>query len=175
MVIVCPTTISDGVDVAIRAGAPPPDSPFLIARKLATVERVLCAAPPFTAKLGRTLSIEALATLPCIVQGTMPAHWTFDTNAGPKVISVRGRVCTNNVFAIREAAISGLGVARLPLWIVDEDLRKKRLVRILPDAPMPKIEVHGMFHRGSKGSAAIRAALDFLHTELPRRTKMERV
>jgi DNA-binding transcriptional LysR family regulator len=166
--------LADGVDLAIRAGVQPPDSPFVVARKIAKVERVLCAAPKLATKLGRNTSIEALASLPCIVQGTMPTHWSFETDEGPKVVSVHGRVRSNNVFAIREAVLSGLGVARMPLWIVDEDFRAKRLVRILPQARMPKIEVLGMFHRGSKGSAAIRAVLDYLQAELPRRSKMER-
>lgn len=166
--------LADGVDLAIRAGIQPPNSPFLVARKIALVERVLCAAPKLLPKLGRMTGIEALASLPCIVQGTMPARWSFDSDDGPKVISVRGRVRSNNVLAIREAAIAGLGVARMPLWIIDEDLRAKRLVRVLPEARMPKIEVLGMYHRGSKGSAAIRATLDFLQAELPLRAKMEK-
>jgi DNA-binding transcriptional LysR family regulator len=73
-----------------------------------------------------------------------------------------------------DAALAGLGVARLPRWIVDEDLRRKRLVQVLATAAMPLIEIYGMFHAGSKGSAAIHAVLEFLRSELPRRTTMAR-
>ncbi len=163
--------LADGVDLAIRAGMSPPDSPFVIARKLATVERLLCASPAFIAKHGRITSVDALARLPCLVQGPAPTRWSFDTSDGPASVEVEGRVRTSNVIALREAVLAGLGVARLPGWIVDDDLRKKRLVRVLATATMPIVEIYGMFHAGSKGSAAIRAVLDFLQDELPRRTK----
>lgn len=161
--------LGDGVDLAIRAGLRPPDSPFVIARKLATAERVLCASPAFLAKY-RISSLAALARVPCVVQGPPPTRWSFDGTT----IEVDGRMRTTNVIALRDAVLAGLGVGRLPLWIVDEDLKKKRLVRVLEDAAMPIIEIYGMFHAGSKGSAAIRAVLDFLHDELPRRTTMSR-
>jgi DNA-binding transcriptional LysR family regulator len=127
------------------------------------------------AKHGALRSIDALGRVPCVLQGPAPTSWTFETEDGPKVVEVSGRVRTNNVFSIREAVVAGAGVARLPLWIVDDDLRRRRLVRVLPEMSMPVIEVVGMFHVGSKGSAAIRATLDFLQEELPRRTKMRRV
>ncbi|HPH69325.1 MAG TPA: LysR substrate-binding domain-containing protein [Kofleriaceae bacterium] len=76
--------------------------------------------------------------------------------------------------ARRNATLAGLGVARLPTWIVADDLAKKRLVRVLPTVTMPIIEIYGMFHAGSKGSTAIHAVLDFLRTELPRRPTMVR-
>jgi DNA-binding transcriptional LysR family regulator len=167
--------LTDGVDLAIRAGVAPPDSPFIIARKLATVERVLCAAPALLARHGRVPSLDALPSFPCVVQGASPARWSFEAPTGPKLILVDGRLRTNNVFAIREAAIEGLGIARLPRWIVDEDLKRRRLVVVLPEAVMPRIDVLGMFHRGSRDSAAIQAAIAFLQAELPRRTKMQSI
>lgn len=167
--------LSDGVDLAIRAGVAPPDSPFIIARKLATVERMLCASPALLARHGRLSSLDDLPSFPCVVQGPSPARWSFDTPTGPKLILVDGRMRTNNVFAVREAAIEGLGIARLPRWIVDEDLKRRRLVAVLPEAQMPKIDVLAMFHRGSRDSATIQSAIAFLKAELPRRTKMQSI
>ena len=166
--------LGDGVDLAIRAGVQPPDSPFVIARKLATVDRVLCASPAFLARSGRIASVAALARLPCLIQGPAPTRWSFDTPEGPATVEVDGRVRTTNVIALREAVLAGLGVARLPSWIIEDDLRKKRVVRVLETAAMPVIEIYGMFHAGSKGSTAIHAVIDFLKAELPRRTKMSR-
>ncbi|HEX2674004.1 MAG TPA: LysR family transcriptional regulator, partial [Polyangiaceae bacterium] len=39
--------IRDGVDIAVRAGRLPPDSPFIVGRKIASFERVVCASPKF--------------------------------------------------------------------------------------------------------------------------------
>jgi DNA-binding transcriptional LysR family regulator len=168
--------VNDGVDLAIRAGVPPPDSPFVVARKLMTVERVLCAAPAFLAKHPKISTVASLGGLPCVLQGPAPApqKWAFETPSGPEVVSVRGRVRTNNVVALRAAVVAGAGVARLPLWIVYEDLEKRRLVRLLPEASMPLIEVFAMFHRGAKGSAAVQAVVSFLRDRLPQATSAAR-
>ncbi len=164
--------LTDGVDIAIRAGARPPDSPYIMARKLGTFERVLCASTEFIAKHGVIRSIDGLQKIPCVLQGPAPTMWSFETKDGPQVIELCGRLRVNNVFSIREAVIAGLGVARLPRWIVDEDLKRKRLLRVLPEAVMPQIEIFAMYHSGAKGSGAIRATLDYLQQELPRRTQM---
>ena len=166
--------LGDGVDLAIRAGLRPPDSPFVIARRLATIDRVLCASPAFIARHGRITTIAALARVPCVVQGPAPTRWSFDLPDGPTTVEVDGRVRSTSVIALRQAVLAGLGVARLPRFIVEEDLRKKRLARVLETAAMPIVEIFGMFHAGSKGSAAIRAVLDFLHDQLPRLTTMAR-
>jgi DNA-binding transcriptional LysR family regulator len=174
--------LGDGVDLAIRAGAVPPDSPNVVARKLAIIDRVLCATPSFLAR-HRVASVDALAQVPCVVQGSN-TRWTFDSGPGkaadpsvpsPRVIDVRGRFHTNSIIALREAILGSVGVGRIPLWIADEDLQKRRLVQVLPELTLRPLDVFGMFHTSSRGSAAIHAALDFLARELPRRTKMRRV
>jgi DNA-binding transcriptional LysR family regulator len=53
--------LEDGVDIAIRAGRPPPDSPFVVSRPLATFERAVCASPKLRAKCSR---IDSVAQLP---------------------------------------------------------------------------------------------------------------
>ena len=164
--------LGDGIDVAIRAGVGPPDSPFIIARKLASVERVLCVAPEFLAKHAKISTVESLSNVPCVLQGPAPTQWSFLSTTGTQTwVPVDGRFRTNNVFALREAALAGAGVARLPSWLVDDDIRRKRLVRVLPSIAMPQIDVFGMFHQGSKGSAAIQVLLGFLQNELPGRMK----
>lgn len=173
--------LGDGVDLAIRAGAVPPDSPNVVARKLAIIDRVLCATPSFLAR-HRVASVDALARVPCVVQGGS-TKWIFDPAPGkasepsppPRVIDVRGRFQTNSITALREAILGSVGVGRLPLWIADEDLQKRRLVQVLPELTLRSLDVFGMFLTSSRGSAAIHAVLDFLARELPRRTKMRRV
>ena len=127
------------------------------------MERVLCASPAFVAKHSKLNSIEALGRVPCVVQGNT-TRWVFESgeNQEANVIDVRGRFGTNSILALREAILGGAGVGRLPLWLADDDLKKKRLVRVLPQLSLPPADVYGMFHEGSRGSAAIHAALEFL-------------
>lgn len=171
--------VGDGVDLAIRAGIQPPDSPNIVSRKVAVIDRVMCASPAFLAK-HRVTSLASLARVPCVVQGNT-TQWNFEPIESTKGsagdaqlnrVEVQGRFRTNSILALREAILGGVGVGRLPLWIADEDLKKKRLIAVIPERKLQAIEVFGIFHRGSRGSNAIHAALEFLQDELPKRTKM---
>lgn len=164
--------LAEGVDLAIRAGVRPPDSPFLSARRIATLRRVVCAAPALLARHRRIHAVEDLACMPCVLQGAPPTLWTFETPSGLQEVKVDGRFRSNNIFAMREAALAGLGVARLPEWIMADDLTAKRLVPVLPQLTVPLVEIFGVYHHSARGSAAIQTVLDFLQRELPGRAQL---
>jgi len=159
--------LGEGVDLAVRVGVTPPDSPFLVARRLATYERVLCATPAFLKKHGPVKGVEALASIPCVILGGA-TRWQFETVEGPKSVMVEGRVRSNNVLALRQAALAGLGVAELPHWLVVGDLKARRLVRILEGVVPARVSVLGLVHVEARRSNALRLVQDFLATELPR-------
>jgi DNA-binding transcriptional LysR family regulator len=153
--------VKEGVDLAIRA-APPPDRASLVSRELATYSRVVCAAPSFLARHGAIDSLEALAAAPCILHGCGPAVWNFETPQGQRSITVDGPLCTNNVVIIRDAVRAGLGVAWLPNYVIDDELKDGRLVRLFPEAKLPLIRVFGIMPKQARQTATVRAALDFL-------------
>ena len=160
--------LADGVDIAVRAGATPPDSASIVARRLGAYARALCASPKFLAKHGPITSVAALASVPCVLHGTGPTAWTFETPTGPESVFVDGRMRTNNLLVVRHAVLQGAGIGWLPHWLVAEDLRKRRLVRVLEGAVQPSIEIFGLFHKQARGAGAIRAVLDYF-TEALRR------
>jgi len=160
--------LEDGVDVAVRAGRAPPDSPFVVARRLATFERVLCASPQLLAKTGRIDEVAKLAELPCVLHGAAPTAWEFQTADGRESVTVDGRLRTNNLVAVRDAVVAGLGIGWLPSWLAHADLRGRRLKRILDGTTMPAIDVYGLFYPQGRANGAVRAVLDCLASELPR-------
>ncbi len=161
--------LEDGVDLAVRAGRAPPDSPFVVARRLGTFERVVCAAPRLLAKTGRIDEVAKLARLPCVLHGTAPAQWGFQTARGLESVTVDGRLRTNNLLAVRDAVVAGLGIGWLPSWLAEADLRARRLERVLDGAEMPAVDVYALFHAQGRAGGAVRAVLDCLASELPRR------
>ena len=120
-------------DLALRVGVPPPDSPFVAARRLASYERVLCATPVFVKKHGPIKRIDSLSGIPCVILGNAPARWQFDTAEGVQSVAVEGRVRSNNVLALRDAALAGLGVVQLPRWLVVDPGPLRRSF-VVPDA-----------------------------------------
>jgi DNA-binding transcriptional LysR family regulator len=162
--------LADGIDIAVRIDVELHSSPFLVARKIASFERILCAAPSFLKHHGGLVSIAGLAHIPCILEGgPRQKSWCFETSSGFESVTVQGRVRTDNVLAAREVLIAGAGVGWLPCWLAREECRSGRLKRVLPDAKVAPVTVYLLTHKQVPGSrATVRAVVDYLATELPR-------
>lgn len=135
--------VGERVDVAVRVTSSPP--PAFVARQVGVLQRVLCASPAYlrTRKAPRTPS--DLADHSCLVMPTASAEpsWTFTTAGGAsESVRVEARLRVNSTLSLHEAAKAGLGVAELPRYLVDDDLRARRLVTIL-DAFAPT--EHGIY------------------------------
>jgi DNA-binding transcriptional LysR family regulator len=167
--------VGEGVDVAIRAGAPPPDSTAYVAQPLFAMERQLVAAPSWLKRHGVPTRPEQLAGAECLVQVTSAGNvvrWSLRrTGRGgvvdQRVIDVPSRVRTNAPLALRELALDGLGVAYLPDWLVSEDLEKGRLRRVLPEWSSVPGTAWAIYRSELRGAPRIRALLAALPTENP--------
>ncbi len=128
--------IEAGIDLALRVGSLPDSG--LKARRLAAHRRVLCASPD-ALRQEPPADPSALAGRSCLVPLTGPGQrWYFrprvSSGEGDRLdgqVTVRGRLCTTDLEAMRQAALAGLGIALLPDWLVATDLRAGRLVIVL--------------------------------------------
>jgi DNA-binding transcriptional LysR family regulator len=75
---------------------------------------------------------------------------------------VSGLYLANNADVLRTTALAGGGVILLPTFIVGDDLRAGRLVRLLPDYPPPEQGLHALYPAGRHLSAKVRSFVDFL-------------
>lgn len=154
--------LGEGVDLAIRVGVAPPDSPFIVARKLASFERILCASPVFLERHDPIETIDDLVRVPCITQSNASTGWKFVEAEGSRTIDVQGRVRTNTILAARDAALAGVGVALAPCWMVKSEIETGKLIRVLPDSRMVPVDVYGLVHHAARGSQTLRVMLDHL-------------
>ena len=127
--------VEGGFDIAIRNSALKDSS--LIAKKLATDDRKLCASPEYLAKYGEPKSPEELKHHQCITLTGLD-NWEFETpNGNGKVkFKVKGRFRTDNGEAIRDACINGLGITINSNWSAYEEINNGKLVHILKDYPL---------------------------------------
>jgi DNA-binding transcriptional LysR family regulator len=89
--------------------------------------------------------------------------WRFLLPNGETLSSpVAGTLCTDSAEVLLEAALSGLGVALLPLWAAAEALRAGSLVRLLADHPLPVAAIHAVYPANRLMSAKVRAFVDHL-------------
>ncbi|MGH7161415.1 MAG: LysR substrate-binding domain-containing protein, partial [Acetobacteraceae bacterium] len=131
----------DGYDVAIRIGRLP--NSRLIARKLCVSPRIVCCSPAYAHENGLPGTIEQISEHVGVDYANTSASrlWQFASSAPgnrPRVVTPRSRISANNGEIVRDAAIAGLGLAVLPLFIVVDALRSGELIHVLSDQePLP--------------------------------------
>lgn len=135
----------EGIDVAIRIGALPDSA--LRAVKLGEVRVVACASPAYLARHGTPRDPAALARHACIAYvATTPIadRWTFPAKGGgrDRGVKVRARLTVDTASAAIEAALAGIGIARLGSYQVDTLLAKGRLRAVLERFAPPPRPVH---------------------------------
>jgi DNA-binding transcriptional LysR family regulator len=121
--------VGAGFDLAIRIAELTDSS--LVARRLASVRRVLCASPDYVAAHGMPQDIDELKHHTCL-----PAHnndsWRLEGPNGALTLRPEGTLITNSSEVIREAVIAGLGIALRSTWDIGSELKAGRLVQVLP-------------------------------------------
>jgi len=120
---------ADGFDAVIRHG-PIPDS-FLVAWQLATSRRILVASPAYLAQHGTPTSLSELEGHKGIFYTHRgQADWRFVRQGETKVVHGRPGLVLNNGDMMREAAIAGLGITLLPVFIISSTIRSGDLQMI---------------------------------------------
>jgi len=153
---------ADDVDVAVRFSEQI-DDPDAIVRKLAPNRRVIVAAPSYVERFGTPETPQDLARHNCLSLSTVAAwnDWAFG-DAGEDTLHVTGNFEANSADAVYHAALAGLGVARLSTYLVNDDLRAGRLVRLLPDYVQDDANIVAVFGNRRNLAPKIRAFVDHL-------------
>ena len=155
--------LEGGFDVGVRIGRLRDSS--LIARKIAPIRLVVCAAPDYLARRGAPKTPDDLTKHDCLEYTYFESRgeWRLlDPNGKEIVVPVSGRYLANNADVLRTTAIAGGGVILCPTFIVGDDLRAGRLTRLLPNYPPPEQGLHALYPPGRHLSAKVRSFVDFL-------------
>jgi DNA-binding transcriptional LysR family regulator len=155
--------IEEQSDIAVRSGHIP-EGPF-VQRKLADLQRVICAAPAYLAARGTPRTASDLKDHDCIVvAGPGLNRWPFKTRSGTEIVEVRPRVTTDDAEAALRLAIEGAGIVRLSDVIVGGPLRDGGLVALLTDVhhvePFP---LAAIYPTGRHRLPRVAVFLEFLH------------
>lgn len=135
--------VEEGFDLAVRIGGATADS-RLVSRVVARYKVVLCAAPSYIAERDEPLHVDDLEGHDCLIFTSRGRRqgWRFRGDDGSWVkIQGRSRLRLDSGEALRDAAISGAGVAFLPDFLVAEDLAAGRLQQVLPGLDLGEAEI----------------------------------
>lgn len=157
--------VAEGYDIALRIATLPDSS--LRARKLADMPIHMVAAPAYLAAHGRPTHPAQLGEHRCLGYTNVSGPWRFSGPDGAE-ISVRpgGPLTTNSGDAMLPVLRAGLGIARLPEFLVAADLAAGRLEVILADWTPAPSALHLMTPPGTLRPARVEALIEFLSERL---------
>ena len=91
-----------------------------------------------------------------------PDTWVLHGPNGIESVKVNGPACADNGDILKASAISGLGIASLPTFIIGSDFQQGRLPQVLPEYNPPEISIYAVFPSRRYLSAKVRTFVDFL-------------
>ncbi|MEO0768137.1 MAG: LysR family transcriptional regulator [Cyanobacteria bacterium J06649_4] len=156
-----------GCDCWVKIGAVADKS--LIDEPLGQVERMAVAAPALVEKYNALKSPRDLEEIACIALEPFEGGRIPLTNNKGKavVITPPSRMTTNNISAVRQATLSGLGWAVMPRWFVEHELNSGQLVDLLPMWRAPTLSIRLASLPGRHRPRRLQRFLDVLKTAVP--------
>jgi DNA-binding transcriptional LysR family regulator len=138
--------IEEGFDLAVRFG-PMPES-TLIARKLTTLQLMLCASPDYLARRGTPTSIEELDEHDHVLFTPTSRNQTW-TLVGPNEQTAEfgrpARLASNNLATVVSAARAGTGITLISEFMVTNEVQSGSLVVVLPEWKTRQTEAHAVY------------------------------
>lgn len=157
--------IADNVDCVVRAGSLIDES--LVARRIAYLDHMTCAAPSYLAEYGIPRHPSELGG-PHRVVGYFSAGtgkispYEFERNGERVELPGRYAVAVNDSNAYLAAAISGLGIVQLPRVTLERHLATGELAPVLEDWTTPGFPVYVVYPPNRHLSAKIRVFVDWV-------------
>lgn len=162
--------LSEGFDLALRVRFPPLEDSDLVMRVLADSPQRLVAAPHWLDGRAPLSDPAGLAGAPSLDWGPARHHvWQLvGPNGEHAQLRHHPRFVTDDMHALRDAAIHGVGIVQLPCMVVEDDLRDGTLVDVLPGwAPKGGV-VHAVFPSRRGLLPRVRLLIDFLAEHIRR-------
>lgn len=118
------------IDFAIRASEE--HHPDVIARPLGHIKDVICVSPGFLKRIKVTDDPASIVQYNCILNSlnTKWNTWTFQSKTEELKIEVSGNYATNQYSMARRLCLDDLGIAKIPLCVVDEDIKSGKLIQL---------------------------------------------
>lgn len=165
-----PPLTDDSFDICIRFGEPPDTR--VVARRLASNRRLLCASPAYLAERGMPRKPADLARHNCIgIRQGDEAYgvWRLTHGRGSaratEAVRVGGSLTTNDGEIAVKWALDGHGILMRAEWDVLDYLADGRLVLVLPDCETPAADIYAVYPRRLQMSARVRSFVDFIAAE----------
>ncbi len=144
--------IAAGYDLALRVVNTPQDN--LIVKPLGKIDFYYVASPRFVAQHEPPTSADELSDLP----GILPNYTHMATTLKPYNSS-------NNTVMMAQMALTGMGAAILPEWLIEDEIGQGRLVKLF-EQPFSNVSIYAVYMNRAFLNLKIRLLIDFLGDNL---------
>ena len=163
-----PDFIAEGIDCAIRVGTL--TDPSVVAIPLGAVPRIVVGAPGILDGGAIPTHPDQLARLPWLAASNFYRDEIVLTHAGTGEtvrMPIQPRLYTDNLYALRNAAILGVGAAVASSWAVREELDAGRLVQLAPEWEASALPIHLIYPPARFYPARLRRFIDIMRVAVP--------
>ncbi len=156
--------IREGIDCVLRVGIPQDSD--MVARRVAMLPEITCAAPSYLERFGLPVTIDDLTGHRMIgfrssaTGALMPLEFTEGKTM--RRVSLPATVSVNGAESFVAAARLGLGLLQAPRYHLEADLARGSLVELLPDLAPPPTPVSLLYPRNRQLSPRVRVFIDWL-------------
>ena len=162
--------VEQGIDLTVRIGQLGDSA--LVARRVGSSPSAIVATRSYLARPGGPPAPRVpqdLVDHACIVYTTLSTRnlWHFSDAAGREVaVGVQGPLQSNSSEVVRAAVMAGMGIARAPVWMMDDALARASWQVLLPDWRMAPLPIHLVYPQHRRHAAKVKAFSDFLAKRL---------
>lgn len=160
--------VHEGVDIALRVLKPPFEDSEYVMKRLSVREQALVASPELIQSLGDVQDPKDLYIYPSMAHSQYRDRniWEFiDSHNNTTIIPFNPKFMTTDLALLKQGAINGIGIAKIPLMVVHDEIKTGQLIRLLPDWRFEDEIVHAVYPSRRGVIPAIRSFLDHLEKE----------
>ena len=165
--------VQEGVDCVLRYGELPDSD--LVARRVAVLDRVTCAAPAYLERFGVPVTINDLTGhrivgIRLLSTGSL-TPFEFQVDGTRRRIEMPASFSVTGPESYLLGVQLGLGLAQVPRFHVERDIATGALVELLTTTPPPSAQVSLLYPRSRQLSPRVRIFLDWATQEFAKRNR----
>jgi len=133
---------------------------------LRPVQPTLCATPRYLAEHAPIEHPRDLRNHSCLVFSAMGTDWHFHSPKGIVAVEVQARLVADDNMTLLDASLHSLGIAILPQYVAERDLKNGNLVTVLPNFPPQENWFKAYVPRRRMKVTRVHALLEWLKNKL---------
>tara|TARA_R100001143_G_scaffold63254_1_gene69187 strand:+ start:3766 stop:4677 length:912 start_codon:yes stop_codon:yes gene_type:complete len=160
--------IEEGFDISVRITVNLPDS-TLIAKKIAPCKHAIVATPDYLKTYGTPVSPAQLSQHKILTYQHQDhaTEWQLINTKGDTVsVPLTSNLQMNNSLALKEALLGHMGIARMPTFIVGNEIQDGRLTTLFNDFEILEASIYLLYPQRRYLSTKVKAFIDYFSEQI---------